>query len=72
MEVWFAGKIIELKGDVSIASDYKRTWGLNQKQDEQWDLLAALIYPLVMTNIAMGFRWPIEIDDFLIKTSINR
>ena len=22
------------------------------------------IYPLVMTNIAMGFRWPIEIDDF--------
>ena len=23
-----------------------------------------LQYPLVMTNIAMGFRWPIEIDDF--------
>ena len=21
-----------------------------------------MTYPLVMTNIAMGFRWPIEID----------
>jgi len=24
-------------------------------------------YPLVMTNIAMGFRWPIEIDGLPVK-----
>ena len=27
-------------------------------------------YPLVMTHISPWYRWPIEIDDFPIRTSI--
>ena len=34
-------------------------------------VLVWLRYPLVMTNIAMGFRWPIEIDGLPWFTELN-
>ena len=69
---WMDGRMDTYNGDISIlfmiqfltgmdspavydSTDCIRSW-----RRRTWHSL----YPLVMTNIAMVFSWPIEIDDF--------